>query len=424
MRRSLMAVCVLLAGLAQAALGQTAGPNAPGTVVSDASIGTAAWTLPMVAAASDDLRALAPLSPSQYLKATNFGFALPPSAVIEGIVVDAERSSLLGTVTDARARIVKNGVIGAAERALAGAWPQTDAVASYGTDSDLWGDNWTAADINNAGFGFALAAGNPSLDTAMVDAISVTVFYSVCGDNGVGASEECDDGNAADGDCCSSTCQFDLVGAACPDSDLCDGTELCDGAGSCGAGPPLDCDDGNPCTVDTCNTLDGCQSANQPQTGCRTAQKSILLYKDKLDDTKDKLVWKWVKGAATATQDFGLPTGTTAYSLCLYAGTAALGDASIAPGSGWTPLSTKGFKYKDTGGSSDGVTKAILKSGAAGKAKAQVKGKGANLPDLGAMPFDSPVIVQLNGSNGVCLESIFTEPFRRNIGGTFKAKTP
>ena len=43
-------------------------------------------------------------------------------------------------------------------------------------------------------------------------------------------------------------------------------------------------------------------------------------------------MWKWIKGAATTIAEFGLPTGTTAYTLCLYAGTAALGDATIAAG--------------------------------------------------------------------------------------------
>jgi hypothetical protein len=55
---------------------------------------------------------------------------------------------------------------------------------------------------------------------------------------------------------------------------------------------------------------------------------------------KRKLTWKWTKGAATSNGDFGLPTGTTAYTLCLFAGTtnALIGGADIP--CRWTPLRT------------------------------------------------------------------------------------
>src|SRR5207249_3129611 len=36
--------------------------------------------------------------------------------------------------------------------------------------------------------------------------------------------------------------------------------------------------------------------ASVPLMGCRTAGKSILQLKQNLDDNKDKLVWKWIKG--------------------------------------------------------------------------------------------------------------------------------
>jgi hypothetical protein len=115
------------------------------------------------------------------------------------------------------------------------------------------------------------------------------------------------------------------------------------------------------------------------------------------------VVWKWLKGAATTLEEFGMPAGTTAYALCIYAGTASIAVAEIAPSATfWTPAGSTGLKYKDTTGSSDGVQKVILKSGAAGKAKALVKGKGTNLPDPPAGPFTLPVTTQLvNDSNNV-----------------------
>ena len=54
-----------------------------------------------------------------------------------------------------------------------------------------------------------------------------------CGDGVVEPGEDCDDGNTADGDCCSATCQFEPAGTACGGG--CDpGT--CDGAGVCQPG--------------------------------------------------------------------------------------------------------------------------------------------------------------------------------------------
>jgi cysteine-rich repeat protein len=223
--------------LASAAGAQSQGPNAPGTIANDATVGTLPWTLLANAAASDNMYTqVAPGGmPSQYLKVTNFGFVIPPAAVIDGITVSVERRSAAGLISDFSARIVKGGVIGATEKAIAGTWATTDTVVNYGGNSDLWGESWTAADINSSAFGFVLSA-TDNVDVAAVDFISITVTYSLCGDSQIGLSEECDDGNTANGDCCSSTCQFDAPGTAClDDGNPCNGSETCV-AGRCQAG--------------------------------------------------------------------------------------------------------------------------------------------------------------------------------------------
>ncbi len=46
--------------------------------------------------------------------------------------------------------------------------------------------------------------------------------------------------------------------ASCNDGNICNGVETCR-AGVCTAGTPLDCDDGDPCTVDSCDPRSGCQ---------------------------------------------------------------------------------------------------------------------------------------------------------------------
>jgi cysteine-rich repeat protein len=76
---------------------------------------------------------------------------------------------------------------------------------------------------------------------------------AVCGNGRLEPGEECDDGNTADGDCCSSTCQYEASGSTCDDGFFCNVGETCDGAGTCGGGSPLDCSDGIGCTVDSCD---------------------------------------------------------------------------------------------------------------------------------------------------------------------------
>jgi cysteine-rich repeat protein len=224
------------------------------------------------------------------------------------------------------------------------------------------------------------------------------LLYNPCGDGVTDSGEQCDDGNTANGDCCDASCQFEASGSPCPaDGDVCT-QDVCDGAGNC--------------------------SVSGPRTSCGAAGKSLLLLKNNSDDQKDKLVWKWLKGAATTLADLGLPTGTTNYTLCLYSGTSSA-TVALPAGPNWTPLGTKGFKYKDPAGSPDGAQKATLKSGAAAKAKALVKGKGTNLPDLvGAPALVLPVTAQLvNDANSVCFGGAFDAgDVLKNDARQFKAK--
>ncbi len=82
----------------------------------------------------------------------------------------------------------------------------------------------------------------------------------------------CADTNPCSTDTCDST--FGCVhepspeGTPCDDNTVCNGRETCTvatGASFCQAGTPLDCDDQNPCTSDSCNAVSGCTHA--PITG-------------------------------------------------------------------------------------------------------------------------------------------------------------
>lgn len=83
----------------------------------------------------------------------------------------------------------------------------------------------------------------------------------MCGDHTMDAGEECDDGNANDGDGCDADCTFSCHGdSECQDTNKCNGSESCTLAShTCAAATePLVCDDSDMCTTDTCDAASGC----------------------------------------------------------------------------------------------------------------------------------------------------------------------
>ncbi|MBL9028037.1 MAG: lamin tail domain-containing protein [Myxococcales bacterium] len=76
----------------------------------------------------------------------------------------------------------------------------------------------------------------------------------------------CDDSNPCTVDGCApmTGCTHTNVaaGTSCADANVCNGDEACNANGACQAGMPLDCDDTNPCTMDACDAVTGCQSTN------------------------------------------------------------------------------------------------------------------------------------------------------------------
>ena len=70
----------------------------------------------------------------------------------------------------------------------------------------------------------------------------------------------CDDGNPCTADSCggSGCANAADTSAACSDGNVCTTGDSCSAAGSCVGGNPVSCDDGNPCTDDTCAAGGGC----------------------------------------------------------------------------------------------------------------------------------------------------------------------
>ena len=190
-----------------------------------------------------------------------------------------------------------------------------------------------------------------------------------CGNGTIEGSEECDDGNFVGDDGCTS-CKVDQCYTCTGVPSSCTGE----------TGPV--CDDGEACTsADTCQA-GLCVGDATPLVGCRTGTqpgKGLFLLKDKSSNKGDRLVWKLVRGQATAVADFGDPTATTDYRMCVYDQTAGsdtvVMSVDIPSGALWANKSF-GFKYRDKQRTSDGVKVVVLKAGDEGKSVLIVKGKG------------------------------------------------
>lgn len=186
-RRALLTLGLglLLCGQIASAITVTASPT---TCTSVVGIGTVNWTNPARAVASDGSYATAAVdgTTTRYLQCTGYGFAIPAAATITGITVNVERRSSSvanGGSQDAAMRIVKAGVIGTTDRSTATIYTTADVIEAHGGVADLWGDTWTAADINAATFGAAFAATKASAagggHTISVDHVQVTITYTL-----------------------------------------------------------------------------------------------------------------------------------------------------------------------------------------------------------------------------------------------------
>jgi hypothetical protein len=153
-----------------------------GTGANDSSVGTRTWSNSNLITSSDDNYASAATGAggafTNYLKATNFGFAIALTETIQGISVSVERNKAgAAVVSDVNARIVKLGEIKSQNKSSGSLWPTTDESKVFGGISDLWGETWTPEDINSTNFGFALSALiDGAITNSRVDAITITVY--------------------------------------------------------------------------------------------------------------------------------------------------------------------------------------------------------------------------------------------------------
>jgi hypothetical protein len=154
--------------------------------VQDPATGTGAtWTSPgnvFTNNAAYATKSLGAGVSSGTLDATNYGFALPAGATVTGITASIDRkTSVSTTIRDFTVQLLKAGApVGNNKALTATNWGTTDAYATYGSGTDLWGTTWTQSDVNNSGFGLRLVAKNNSgstTATASIDHMQLTVDY-------------------------------------------------------------------------------------------------------------------------------------------------------------------------------------------------------------------------------------------------------
>ena len=144
-----------------------------------------------------------------------------------------------------------------------------------------------------------------------------------------------------------------------------------------------------------------------------------MLIKDRLDDAKDLFSWKWRSSGPTAKADFGSPTATTDYAVCVYDQSGpgpTLRMAATAPAGGvcagrpcWRETSS-GFRYADRELTPDGLATIRLKAGSDGSGRITLAARGTALP-LPSLPFTPPVTVQLQRRDGAaCWSATFSAP--------------
>lgn len=166
------------------------GPNSPSTVIDNDSIGSNVWNFPENAKTSDGLFSDSDLSLngiSHYLIASNFGFAIPGTSIINGIVVEILRQEddNFDNIYDNAVRIVKAGSISTTDKSSLTEWRTNEtSYVSYGSSTNLWGETFTPAQINASTFGVALSAKSVNgllFTEAQVDHIRITVYYTDTG---------------------------------------------------------------------------------------------------------------------------------------------------------------------------------------------------------------------------------------------------
>jgi CSLREA domain-containing protein len=270
--------------------------------------------------------------------------------------------------------------------------------------------------------------------------------FAGCGNGIVEPGEQCDDLGTAAGDCCSPSCQLDPPGTACTgDGNVCT-DDVCDGSGTCThANNTAPCSDGSPCTLGdrcvngTCTpeqfgcgpclacTPGGCVP---PPNTCTHADaaRAKLTIRDEDDPANDRVAWAWKAAGPLSKPDFGDPTrADLGWRLCSY--DAAGGAALLAVATercdavfGCWKETRNGFVYRQ-GDLIPGIVRAKLVAGTPARITVKARGTSYGVPPL---PLALPVRVGLYhadssfGTVDACWDAVYSAA-TRNDGHVLRA---
>ena len=125
---------------------------------------------------------------SNYLFFDDFRFNVPLTATIDGMLLSIERKASVGS-TVKPFFVALTGTSVQENKATGSYWPATEGTETYGGATDLWGDDYAPADINNNStfnpnpFGLQIGVTNDVAGTviASIDTITITVYYTTGG---------------------------------------------------------------------------------------------------------------------------------------------------------------------------------------------------------------------------------------------------
>lgn len=149
-----------------------------------------------------------------------------------------------------------------------------------------------------------------------------------------------------------------------------------------------------------------------PLAACRVAGQNSLSVTRASSPASNRLTWSWSGGSPTLASEFGDPTATSGYELCVYDATGlvasfAVPAAGTCDGRPCWQTTASGFQYKGHGSGAAGVRTMTLSSSGKPSARVRLEARGADLPGP-ILPLAAPLTVQLAPADGsVCFESVF-----------------
>jgi hypothetical protein len=117
---------------------------------------------------------------SQMLRASNFGFAVDSSAVIDGVVVEQERAgSSNNRFYDTNVQMLVAGAEAGTNLSGGATYSNSKGFVTFGSSTNLWGNILTPAIVNASGFGVSFKGQRTTSTTvtASVYRVRITVYY-------------------------------------------------------------------------------------------------------------------------------------------------------------------------------------------------------------------------------------------------------